>query len=164
TFRYGSLEQFDELCRRVLAGPLRQGMEERLLDHSSSFAGAHHVLKDYDGSTMAAAAEMWAERHLGMVKAERGTAGLDGTVPDGRKLQVKSKKHGAHSDAGTYITLSKSTFELADDELVVFVDDATCAVERVAGPVPVRSLSPRRGRIYVSDMIASQARAALPAT
>ena len=46
---------------------------------------------------MAAAAEMWAERHHGMVKAEKGTAGFDGTVPDGRKLQVKSKKHGAPS-------------------------------------------------------------------
>ena len=126
--------------------------------------GAHHVLKDYDGSTMAAAAEMWAERHLGMVKAEKGTAGFDGTLPDGRKLQVKSKKHGAHSDAGTYIELSTSAFELADELLVVFVDEATCAVERVVGPVSVRSLSPRRGRVYVSDMIASQARTAPPAT
>ena len=93
-----------------------------------------------------------------------GTAGFDGTLPDGRKLQVKSRKHGAHSDVGTCITLSGSTFVLADDGLVVFDDDATCAAERVAGPGPVRSDSLRRGRIHVSDMIASQDRATLPAT
>lgn len=120
---------------------------------------------------MTAVAKMWAERHLGMVKAEKGAAGFDGPLPAGRKLQLKSRSHGAHSDVCSCITLSGSTFVFADDGLVVFDDDATCAVERVAGPGPVRSDSPPCGRIrvsdmriHVSDMIASQDRATLPVT
>ncbi len=113
---------------------------------------------------MTAAAEMWAEMHLGMVKADKGQAGFDGTLPEGRKLQVKSRRHGAHGDAGTYITLPESTLELADDVLVVFVDHETCAVERAIGPVPICSLSPRNGRICASDMVAGQARTMPPAT
>ena len=64
-------------------------------------AAAHRLLRKYDGSTVTAAAEIWAEEELGMVKAGKGTAGFDGTLPDGRKLQVKSKKANAHSDART---------------------------------------------------------------
>ena len=46
TFRCSTQAQLDELCRKLLAGPARQGMKERLDDHASCFAGAHHVLKD----------------------------------------------------------------------------------------------------------------------
>ena len=99
-----------------------------------------------------AAAKIWAEEELGMVKVDKCTAGFDGILPDGRKLQVKSKKANAHSDARTYVELSKSTLEQADDLLIVFVDYATCEVTRTIGPVPVGELSDRKGRYYVSDI------------
>lgn len=114
---------------------------------------AHCLLREYDGSTVTAAAEIWAEEELGMVKVGRGTAGFDGILPNGRKLQVKSKKADAHSDAGTYVELSKATLERADDLLIVFVDYATCEVARTIGPVPVGELSDRKGRYYVSDIL-----------
>ena len=114
---------------------------------------AHCLLREYDGSTLTAAAEIWAEEDLGMVKVDKGTAGFDGILPDGRKLQVKSKKADAHSDAGTYVKLSKATLEQADDLLIVFVDYATCEVTRTIGPVPVGELSDRKGRYYVSDIL-----------
>ena len=121
-----------------------------------SLGKAHRLLREYDGSTVTAAAEIWAEEKLSMVKADKGAAGFDGTLPNGRKLQVKPKKADAHSDAGTYITLSKSTLELADDLLIVFVDDDTCEVTRTIGPVPISELSDRKGRYYVSDILKRQ--------
>ena len=142
TFRYGTREQFDELCRRLLVTGARR----------RTIRDAHPFLKDYDGSTMTAVAEMWAEEHLGMVKAEKGREGYDGILPNGRKLQVKSKKFGAHKDSSTYITLSKSTSGLADDLVVVFVDHETCDVKRQIGPVPIDRLSPKDGRVYLPDM------------
>ena len=120
---------------------------------------AHQLLKEYDGSTMNAVAELWAEEHLDMKKAKKGSKGIDGTLPNGRTLQVKSKKAGAHSDSGTYITLSKSSLELADDLLIVFVDYDTCRVTRTIGPVPVAKVKHvgREGsnetRYHVSDIL-----------
>lgn len=107
---------------------------------------------DYDGRTFEALAEAWAEDALGMTKAGRGEAGIDGLLPDGRALQVKAKKAGAHSDSATYVTLSPSTLSQADDLLIVFVDYATCSVTRTIGPIPISSLTDRKGRFYVSDM------------
>ncbi len=120
---------------------------------------AHHLLKEYDGSTTTAVAEIWDEDRPGMKKAEKGTNGFDGTLPNGRTLQVKSKKSGAHSDSGTYITLSESSLELADDLLIVFVDYDTCRVTRTVGPVPVAKVENvgRKGsketRYHVSDIL-----------
>lgn len=114
---------------------------------------AHHLLREYDGSTVTAVAEIWAEEHLDMDKENKGASGFDGTLPNGRKLQVKSKKADAHSDAGAYVTLSKSTTQLADDLLIVFVDYDTCEVTRTIGPVPIRKLADRKGRYYVSDIL-----------
>lgn len=126
------------------------------LDRRDLLLESHRLLREYDGNTVTAAAEIWAEEELGMVKVDKGTAGFDGTLPDGRRLQVKSKTAYAHSDAGTYVTLSKSTLELADDLLIVFVDDETCEVARVIGPVPICDLTDRRGRYYVSDILKTQ--------
>ena len=69
---------------------------------------------------------------------------------------MKSKKAEAHSDAGTYITLSKATCELADDVLIVFVDCDRCIVTRTIGPVATGEVESvgRRGRCYVSDILA----------
>ena len=110
------------------------------------------LTRDYDGRTFEALAEAWAEDNLGMAKAGRGEAGIDGKLPDGRALQVKAKKAGAHGDSATYVTLSRSTLSQADDLLIVFVDYDTCTVTRTIGPVPISSLTDRMGRYYVSDI------------
>lgn len=120
---------------------------------------AHHLLQDYDGSTVTAVAEIWADENLGMKKAKKRTAGFDGVLPNDRTLQVKSKKAGAHSHAGTYVTLSKSSLELADDVLIVFVDYGTCRVTGTIGPVPMAEVEQvgRKGkketRYHVSDIL-----------
>ena len=111
------------------------------------------LLHKYDGSTMTAAAEMWAEKTLRMKKAERNEPGFDGTLPDGRKLQVKSKKAGAHRDCDTYVTLSKATLERADELLIVYVDYKNCEVTRRIGPVPISDLISSNGRYYVSRIL-----------
>ena len=114
---------------------------------------AFALTRDYDGQTVAAVAEAWAEDNLGMIKAGCGEAGIDGVLPDGRTLQVKSKKAGAHSDSRTYVTLSPSTLAQADDLLIVFVDHDACTVTRTIGPVPISSLTDRKGRYFVSDIL-----------
>lgn len=114
---------------------------------------AHHILRNYDGNVITALAEIWAEEHLKMVKAPKGAKGFDGTLPDGRRLQVKSKKYGARRDSGTYVTLSRSTLDLADDLLIVFVDYETLQIPRTLGPVAIRKLTDRKGRYYVSDIV-----------
>lgn len=111
------------------------------------------LLHQYNGSTMAAAAEMWAQEQLCMKKAARDTVGFDGCLPDGRKLQVKSKKAGAHRDSATYVTLSQATLKLADDLLIVFIDYETCKATRWIGPVPICQLVGRKGRYYVSRIL-----------
>lgn len=106
-----------------------------------------------DGQTVEAVSEAWAEDNLGMIKAGCGEAGIDGVLPDGRTFQVKSKNAGAHSDSRTYVTLSPSTFAQADDLLIVFVDHDACTVTRTIGPVPISSLTDRKGRYFVSDIL-----------
>lgn len=113
---------------------------------------AFALTRDYDGRTYDALAEAWAEDTLGMTKAGRGEAGIDGVLPDGRALQVKAKKAGSHSDSATNVTMSRSTLAQADDLLIVFVDYDACTVTRTIGPVPISSLMHRKGRYYVSDM------------
>ena len=90
-----------------------------------------------------------------MKKADRGARGIDGTLPNGRTLQVKSKKAGAHSDSGTYIGLSKAPLESADDLLIVFVDYDTCEYIRHLGPVSMTKVKPlnRNRRYYISDIL-----------
>jgi len=120
---------------------------------------AHHLLKDYDGSTVTAVAEIWAEENLGMRKAEKGTEGYDGTLPNGRRLEVKSTKHGAHSDSGTYIPLSPSQIQYADCVLIVFVDYDSCRVKRTIGPVSKDEIervgrpSKHETRYHISDIL-----------
>ncbi|MCY4304299.1 MAG: hypothetical protein OXC62_05900 [Aestuariivita sp.] len=73
-------------------------------------------------------AEEWAVRKLGMRKAKTGQRGHDGVLPCGRKIEIKSKKYGAHSDSATYVDLSEAKVEsedAADFLLVVFVDYET---------------------------------------
>ena len=73
-------------------------------------------------------AEKWAVREFGMSLAKKNQSGHDGILPDGRKVEIKSKKHGAHSDSQTYVDLSESKFSgenAADCLLIVFVDYET---------------------------------------
>ncbi len=76
-------------------------------------------------------AENWAVSQFDLRLAKRNQAGYDGVFPDGRKVEIKSKKYGAHSDAGTYVDLSESKLKgdnAADCLLVVFVDYKTNTV------------------------------------
>lgn len=96
-------------------------------------------------------AEDWAEENLGMEKAEENQKGYDGTLPDKRRLQVKSKKHGAHRDSGAYIELNEGGIfgnDAADELLIVFVDWETGEVTDTVGPVPIDSLRSRAQKRY----------------
>lgn len=115
---------------------------------------------DRSNASVPDVAEDWAQKHLGLAKARPGERGFDGTLPNGRKLQVKSKKAGAHSDGGTYVILSKKTLELADDLLMVFVDYKTREVVDTIGPVAITELEERGRQYYVTDIRASVRRAA----
>ncbi|MDE2760472.1 MAG: hypothetical protein OXH90_09280 [Paracoccaceae bacterium] len=88
-------------------------------------------------------AEDLAVRKFGMKRAKTNQPGYDGILPDGRRLQVKSKKHGAHPDSGTYVDLSEKTVkgeDAADCLLVVFVDFDTGDVMGTIGPVPMEDV------------------------
>lgn len=96
-------------------------------------------------------AEDWAEENLGMKKAEVNQKGYDGTLPNKRRLQVKSKKHGAHRASGAYIELNEdgiSGNDAADDLLIVFVDWETGKVTGTVGPVPIDCLISKAQKRY----------------
>ena len=104
-------------------------------------------------------AEEWAFRKFGMNPAKENQSGHDGILPDGRKVEIKSKKHGAHSDSQTYVDLSESKFSgesAADCLLIVFVDYETGEVvdhilrdmKQVLGVARCRTVR----RIMISDL------------
>lgn len=104
-------------------------------------------------------AEEWAVVEFGMKPARENQSGHDGILPDGRKVEIKSKKHGAHSDSQTYVDLSESKFSgehAADCLLVVFVDYETGKVvdhilrdmRHVLGVAKCRTVR----RITISDL------------
>lgn len=114
---------------------------------------AFRLTRAYDGNPLTALAENYAEEALQMQRAPRGQAGYDGVLPNKRKLQVKSKAFNAHRDSQTYVTLSKTTRELADDLLIVFVDYQHCVARRALGPIPLVDLCPnKQGRYFVSKI------------
>ena len=114
---------------------------------------AFALSREYDGRTFEALGEAWAEDNLNMRKAERGAAGIDGMLPNGRTLQIKSKKANAHADNATYVTLSAATLAKADCLLIVFVNYDTCEVVRWVGPVAIGLLTSRNNRYYISDIL-----------
>ncbi len=87
-----------------------------------------------------------------MKRARRNQKGFDGTLPDGKKLQVKSKKYGSHTDSGTCIDLTRDGIcgnDAADDLLVVFVDWKTGEIKgEPIGPVPISCLMPKAQKRY----------------
>lgn len=117
------------------------------------------ALGDYDNSVMGVVGEVYAEEVLGMIKAPAGQRGYDGIL-NGRRLSVKAKKHGAHSDSATYASISDKVAPHVDDILVVFVA-TDGSIARVIGPVALGLLKGRKERYYVHDIertIASQTR------
>ncbi|MCY4240291.1 MAG: hypothetical protein OXD36_00940 [Rhodobacter sp.] len=73
-------------------------------------------------------AEEWAKSEFGIKLAKTNQRGYDGVFPDGRKVEIKSKKYNAHSDSATYVDLSESKIEgkdSADCLLVIFVNYET---------------------------------------
>lgn len=110
---------------------------------------------DYDNSVMGAVGEVYAEEVLGMEKAPKGTKGYDGWL-NGRRLSVKAKVSEAHSDSGTYVSISDKSRENVDDLVVVFVSKDG-SLDRVIGPFPLdwtRSRQHSQGpRYVVSDML-----------
>ena len=104
-------------------------------------------------------AEEWAVNKFGINPAKENQSGHDGILPDGRKVEIKSKKHGAHSDSQTYVDLSESKFSgenAADCLLVVFVDYETGkVVDHVLRDMKrVLEISRRRTvrRVMISDL------------
>ncbi|MCY4260129.1 MAG: hypothetical protein OXC91_07695 [Rhodobacteraceae bacterium] len=98
-------------------------------------------------------AEHWAVARFGMERAPTGQWGHDGTLPDGRTLQVKSKKYGAHSESAAYVDLSEEVMRSADSLLVVFVDYETGEIRDHIGPVPVdevKDITTKRKRYRVT--------------
>ena len=91
-------------------------------------------------------AENYAISRFGMRKAKPGQHGYDGILSCGEKLQVKSKKHGVHSDAGTYVVLSEETIQgenAANYLLIVFVDETGKVTRRVPPCIEGRMLQNR---------------------
>lgn len=113
---------------------------------------AYRELYEYDGngSLMGAIAELWCEIKLGMSKAPMFQKDIDGVLPNGRSLQVKAKRHGAHRDSQTYVSMREG--HSADDLVIVFID-RDGEVKRTVGPVAVAELKPRKGRCYVSHIL-----------
>ena len=104
-------------------------------------------------------AEDWCVREFGMIKSNPNQKGHDGIFPDGRKVEIKSKKFGAHSDSQAYVDLSESKLkgkDAADCLCVVFVDYETGEVmdHILRNMTQVRNISRTRvaHRIKISDL------------
>jgi len=88
-------------------------------------------------------AEEFAVNEFGMEMAETNQAGYDGILPDGKKLQVKSKKWGSHPLSGTYVDLAETVVkgsDAADLLLVVFVDEETKEIKDYIGPTSIEKV------------------------
>ncbi len=97
-------------------------------------------MKKLTDAQRASIAEDFAVSEFDMEKAGTNQPGYDGTLPDGKRLQVKSKIWGAHSDSSTVVYLEETVvkgLDAADLLLVVFVDDETEEVKRYIGLTPI---------------------------
>jgi hypothetical protein len=93
---------------------------------------------DFDGLQPGFLAEIYAEEQLGMTKAVQGQKAYDGTLPNGRRLSVKSKKfqesqNGKKAKKGKYVRIAPKLWDEFDDLLVVFIDQQG-ALREVIGP------------------------------
>lgn len=110
---------------------------------------------NYDNSVIGVIGEVYSVETLGASIAPKGQVGFDCWL-NGRRLSVKTKVSGAHSDAGTYVTISDKARKHVDDLIVIFVAE-TGVIDRVVGPLPLESVSARPHksgpRYVISDLV-----------
>lgn len=92
---------------------------------------------EYDTSIAGAIGEIYAEDVLGMVKANRGESGYDGTI-NGRRVQVKGKEPFAKDEKRYYVAISHKNIGKAQDLVVVLL--GVHGVEGHIGSVPIEKL------------------------
>ena len=86
---------------------------------------AKRLLKEcgnYDTSIAGAIGEVYAEEVLGMTKAERGMAGVDGFI-NNRRVQVKAKERLRSRVSQSYVAITHDKVSLFDDLVVVIFDE-----------------------------------------
>lgn len=81
-----------------------------------------HTLGRYDHNVIGATAEVYAVEVLGMRNAPIRTPYIDGWL-NGQRVQVKVERLGAHSDAGTYVTINRKARDQIDDLVILYVGD-----------------------------------------
>ncbi|MEX0286281.1 MAG: hypothetical protein AB3N23_16865 [Paracoccaceae bacterium] len=121
-------------------------MYEEALKHHQWF-----VENGFDTNTVGAVGEAYAMDYLGMTKAPRGAAGIDGYI-NGRSVSVKTKEHAGHG-SGTYAAIGLKQIGLADDLLLLVLDGAQM---QVFGPVAIADLPYRENktqrRFFIRDI------------
>lgn len=92
-------------------------------------------LGNYDTSIAGAIGEIYAEEVLGMIKAAKGTKGIDGHI-NGRSVQIKTKDGKARSNTQVYAGI-KLNKHLAEDLVMVMIEGDEISH---VGPVPINEL------------------------
>ena len=78
-------------------------------------------LGNYDTSIAGAVGEVYAEEVLGMVKAPKGTKGIDGYI-NGRAVQVKTKEGKLRKDSAIYASIRHGLENDIDDLVVIILN------------------------------------------
>lgn len=109
-------------------------------------------LGNYDTSISGAVGEIYAEEVLGMVKAPKGSKGIDGHI-NGRAVQVKTKDGKERSDSAVYASVRQGLEKEIEDLVVVMIqgDEITHV-----GPVPLSEIpytEHKQGRRYYLNKI-----------
>ncbi len=92
-------------------------------------------LGDYDTSIAGAIGEIYAEEVLGMVKADKGTKGIDGHI-NGRAVQVKTKDGKPRPNTQVYAGI-KLNKHLAQDLVMIMIEGDEISH---VGPAPIDEL------------------------
>jgi hypothetical protein len=104
-------------------------------------------LGNYDTSIAGAVGEVYAEEVLGMVKAPKGTKGIDGYI-NGRAVQVKTKEGKLRKDSATYASIRHGLENDIDDLVVIILNgDEVSHID----PVPLSEIpysDHKQGRRY----------------
>ncbi|MEX0286285.1 MAG: hypothetical protein AB3N23_16885 [Paracoccaceae bacterium] len=87
----------------------------------------------FDTNKVGAVGEADVMEYLGMTKAPRGAAGIEGYI-NGRGVSVKTKEHAGHG-SGTYAAIGLKQVGLADDLVLLDGDQM-----HVFGPVAIAGL------------------------
>lgn len=104
-------------------------------------------LGNYDTSIAGAVGEVYAEEVLGMVKAPKGTKGIDGYI-NGRAVQVKTKEGKLRKDSAIYASIRHGLENDIDDLVVIILNgDEVSHID----PVPLSEIpysDHKQGRRY----------------